>query len=67
MNVPLIACFVWIVIGMITTTMAWLRMPDEIESAIGMEEEEMQPALRVFITVLFVLFWPLLLAEMLER
>lgn len=67
MNVPLSVFFFWMVLGMATTMSVWLTMPDEIESAIGMEDEEMQPALRVFLTVVFVLAWPLVLVEMIRR
>lgn len=67
MNIPLTVLFFWLVLGMITTTYAWVAMPEEIESAIGMEEEEMQPALRIFLTVVFVLAWPIVLVEMIRR
>lgn len=67
MNVPLSVFFFWMVLGMATTMSVWLTMPDELESAIGMEDEEVQPALRVFLTVVFVLAWPLVLVEMIRR
>lgn len=67
MNLPLSLLFFYLVLGMITTSSAWSVMPDEIESAIGLEEEEMQPALRTFLTVVFVLAWPMVLVEMLRR
>lgn len=67
MNVPLYACFAYMLLGMITTTSVWLSMPEEIEMAIGMEEEEVQPALRVFLTVVFVLAWPLVVLELARR
>lgn len=67
MNVPLSVFFFWMVLGMATTMSVWITMPDEIESAIGMEDEDMQPALRVFLTVVFVLAWPLVLVEMIRR
>jgi hypothetical protein len=66
-NVPLSVFFFWMVLGMATTMSVWLTMPDEIEGAIGMEDEDMQPALRVFLTVVFVLAWPLVLVEMIRR
>lgn len=67
MNVPLSVFFFWMVLGMATTMSVWLTMPDELESAIGMEDEEVQPALRVFLTVVFVLAWPLVVVEMIRR
>ncbi len=67
MNVPLTVLFFWLVLGMITASSAWASMPEEIESAIGLEEEDMQPALRVFLTVVFVLAWPIVLVEMIRR
>lgn len=67
MNVPLSVCFFWMVLGMATTMSVWVQMPDELESAIGMEAEEMQPALRTFLTVVFVLAWPVVLVEMIRR
>jgi hypothetical protein len=67
MNVPLTVLFFWLMLGMITTMSAWMTMPEELESAIGLEQEDMQPVLRVFLTVVFVLAWPLVLVEMIRR
>lgn len=67
MNVPLSVFFFWMVLGMATTMSVWITMPDEIESAIDMEDEDMRPALRVFLTLVFVLAWPLVLVEMIRR
>lgn len=66
-NLPLSVLFFYIVLGMITTFSAWSVMPEEIESAIGLEEEEVQPALRAFLTVIFVLAWPILLVDLIRR
>lgn len=67
MNVPLIVCFVYLMLGMITTTSVWVTMPEEIEMAIGLEEEEIQPALRVFLTIVFVLAWPAIVVELVKK
>jgi hypothetical protein len=66
-NAPLSLLFFYLVLGMITKTSAFASMPDEIESAIGMEEEDVQPALRAFLTVLFVLCWPMVLVDLIRR
>jgi hypothetical protein len=66
-NLPLSVLFFYLVLGMITMTSAFALMPEEIESAVGMEEEEVQPALRAFLAVLFVLCWPLVLVEIIRR
>ena len=48
---------------------AWVQMPDEIEMAIGfdLEDEEDRPVLRYLVTVLFVISWPVLLAEVIRK
>jgi len=67
-NLPLSLLFFYLVLGMITTSSAWAVMPDELETAIGMEvEEDDRPALRMFLTVLFVLAWPFLLVDLIRR
>ena len=42
-------------------------MPDEIEMAIGLEEEEIQGALRVFITAMMVIAWPIVIMDLMRR
>lgn len=67
MNVPLVACFVYLALGMITTASVWTTMADEIEMAIDLEEAEIQPVLRMFLTVVFVLAWPVVIFELARR
>lgn len=66
---PLLMVFAYLVIGLGTTITAWASMSDEIEMAIGfdLDDEEDRPALRTLITVLFVITWPLLLAEVIRK
>ncbi len=61
--------FVYLVVGLATTMMAWAQMPDEIEMAISMDldDDAERPFLRLFITVMFVLSWPMVLAEVIEN
>jgi len=61
--------FAYLVIGLATTMAAWAAMPDEIEMAIGfdLEDEDDRPVLRSVVTVLFVISWPVLLAEVLKK
>lgn len=61
MNTPLVFCFCYVICGMITTAVLWSQMSLEIEMAIGLEEDEAQGILRVFLTIIFVLAWPLVL------
>ena len=61
--------FVYLVVGLATTTVAWMQMPDEIEMAItlDLEDEKDRPFMRGFIVVMFVLTWPMVLAEVLRK
>jgi hypothetical protein len=61
--------FVYLVVGLATTTVAWMQMPDEIEMAItlDLEDENDRPFMRGFVVVMFVLTWPMLLAEVLRK
>ena len=67
MNSPLLFSFAYLLLGMTTTVVLWSQMAMEIEMAIGMEEDEFQPLLRVFLTVVFVLAWPLVLADVIRK
>ena len=67
MNIPLVFFFCYLVLGMITTAVLWDQMSMEIEMAIGLEEDEAQGFLRLFLTVIFVLAWPLVLWDVLRR
>ncbi len=69
MNAPLLASFLYLLLGMGTTSLVWVKMPDEIEMAISLdlEDEEERPILRFLVTVFFVLGWPLVLVEVMNR
>ena len=69
MSPVMLMTFAYLVIGLGTTMAAWVQMPDEIEMAIGfdLEDEEDRPVLRYLVTVLFVISWPVLLAEVLRK
>ncbi len=69
MNAPFLASFLYLLFGMGTTSVVWLAMPDEIEMAISLdlEDESERPILRFLITVFFVLGWPLVLLEVMNR
>ena len=69
MSPAMLMTFAYLAIGLGTTITAWASMPDEIDMAIGfdIEDEEDRPALRYLVTVLFVISWPVLLAEVLRK
>lgn len=67
MNIPLAFFFSYLILGMITTAVLWSQMSLEIEMAIGLEDDEAQGILRVFLTVVFVLAWPLVLYDVIRR
>ena len=69
MSPLMLMTFAYLAIGLGTTVAAWASMPDEIEMAItaDLEDEEERPALRYIVTVLFVLSWPVVLAEVLRK
>lgn len=67
MNAPLLFSFAYLILGMLTTTFLWSSMQLEIEAALSLEEDEAQGALRVFLTVIFVLAWPVVLWDVLRR
>jgi hypothetical protein len=69
MSPVMLLTFTYLVIGLGTTTLAWSGMSDEIEMAISfdLEDEGDRPALRSLVTLLFVITWPVLLAEVLRK
>ena len=69
MSPLMLMTFTYLAIGLATTSLAWAGMSDEIEMAIGfdLEDEDDRPALRSLVTVLFVMTWPVLLAEVLRK
>jgi len=69
MSPLMLMTFPYLVIGLGTTMVAWAGMSDEIEMAIGfdLEDEDDRPALRSLVTILFVITWPVLLAEVLRK
>jgi hypothetical protein len=69
MNAPVLATFLYLMLGMGTTLAVWVLMPDEIEMAISLdlEDESERPLLRFILTVFFVIGWPLVLVEVLKK
>lgn len=69
MSPLMLMTFTYFALGLATTSLAWAGMSDEIEMAIGfdLEDEDDRPALRSLVTVLFVMTWPVLLAEVLRK
>jgi hypothetical protein len=69
MSPLMLMTFTYLALGLATTSLAWAGMSDEIEMAIGfdLEDEDDRPALRSLVTVLFVMTWPVLLAEVLRK
>jgi len=67
MSIPLVFFFSYLILGMITTAGLWSEMSMEIEMAIDLEDEDAQGFLRMFLTVIFVLAWPLVLWDVLRR
>lgn len=67
MNIPLAFFFSYLLLGFITTAVLWSQMSLEIEMAIGLEEDEAQGLLRVFLTIVFVLAWPLVLYDVIKK
>jgi hypothetical protein len=52
-----------------TTTALWSGMQDEIDMALGLEldDDSNLPALRMVLTVFFVLAWPLVFWDVFSR
>lgn len=57
----------WLCVGLFTTTLAWVHNGDDIEMNILLEDEGDRPAVRSVLAVVFVMAWPLLLAELLKK
>jgi len=58
---PVLFLIVYLVLGMGTTTALWTGQKDEIDLALGLELDDTDdiPAVRLLLTVFFVLAWPL--------
>jgi len=69
MNVPLVFSFLYVLLGMGTTTAVFVQMPDEIELALSLdvEDEAERPLMRFLLTVFFVLGWPIVLYEVTRK
>lgn len=57
----------YLMVGLCTTTLAWVHNGDDIEMNILLEDEDDRPMMRSVLAVVFVLTWPLLLAELLKK
>lgn len=67
MNIPLTFSVAYLFLGMLLTAQLWSSMAMEIEMAIGMEEEDVQGPLRFFLTIIFVLAWPVVLWDVVTK
>jgi hypothetical protein len=59
----------YLVLGMGTTTALWSGMQDEIDMALALEldDHDNLPAMRMLLTVFFVLAWPLVFWDVFSR
>lgn len=63
----LIMTVAYLCVGLFTTTLAWVHNGDDIEMNILLEDEGDRPMMRSLLAVVFVLAWPILLAELLKK
>ncbi len=59
----------YVVLGMGTTTALWSTMQDELDLALSLEfdDDEHIPAIRLVLSVLFVLAWPIVFWDAFSR
>ena len=67
MNTPLLFSFAYLILGMVTTSVLWPSMQLEIETALSLEDDEAQGVLRFFLTIVFVLAWPVVLWDVVRN
>jgi hypothetical protein len=67
MNTPLLFSFAYLILGMVTTSVLWTSMQLEIETALSLEDDEAQGVLRFFLTIVFVLAWPVVLWDVVRN
>jgi hypothetical protein len=71
MSLPILFSATYLVLGMVTTATLWAQMEPEIEMALDLEEsevgEEMKGPMRLMLTLLFVLFWPVVIYDFMSR
>ena len=69
MSFPLLVLVAYLVLGMGTTTAMWSGMQDELDMTLGMEIDDADdlPAMRLLLTVFFVLAWPLVFWDAFSR
>ncbi len=69
MSFPVLFFIAYLVLGMGTTTALWSGMQDEIDMALGLEldDDDQLPAMRMMLTVFFVLAWPLVFWDVFSR
>jgi len=67
MTLPFMFPVVYLILGMMTTSVLWTTMQLEIETALSMEDDEAQGVLRVFLTIVLVLAWPVVLWDVVKN
>lgn len=69
MSFPVLFFIAYLVLGMGTTTALWSGMQDEIDMALALEldDHDNLPAMRMLLTVFFVLAWPLVFWDVFSR
>ena len=67
MMLPVLFTSCYCVLGMGTTAVLWPMLQDEIEMAIGMEDEEMHAAMRISVMIAFVALWPIVIWDVVRR
>lgn len=67
MTLPFMFPVVYLILGMMTTSVLWTTMQLEIETALSMEDDDAQGVLRVFLTIVLVLAWPVVLWDVVKN
>ena len=71
MAIPTLVCATYLILGMVTTISLWVQVEPEIEMALDLEEseigDEMRGPIRLMVTLLFMLFWPLVIYDLIGR
>ncbi|HEY1098363.1 MAG TPA: hypothetical protein VGF99_05530 [Myxococcota bacterium] len=69
MSFPFLLFAAYLVLGMGTTTAMWTGMQDELDMTLSMEldDDDDLPAMRLMLSVLFVLVWPMVIWDAFSR